>query len=209
MSTIAILGSGVVGVTLANGLSSLGHSVKLGNRTGHTVEGWAGATGTFSDVLQGADLAVLCVKGTVAESLVASLAADLAGRTVMDTTNPLADAAPVDGVLAYFTGPNESLMERLQAAAPEARFVKGFNSVGAGLMVHPKLAGGLQPTMFLAGDDPEAVAGIADIAVSLGWEPEIVGKASAARAIEPLCMLWCIPGLLHNDWAHAFKLLRP
>ena len=56
---------------------------------------------------------------------------------VIDTTNPIADAPPVDGVLQYFTGPNESLMERLQREFPALRFVKAFNSVGNASMVNP------------------------------------------------------------------------
>ena len=209
MSRVAVLGSGVVGVTLANGLADLGHEVGLGSRSGKTVEGWTGQVGTFAEVLRDADLAVLSVKGSIAEELVGSLTEELAGVTVIDTTNPIADTPPVDGVLSYFTGPNESLMERLQKLAPEARFVKAFNSVGSALMVQPKLAGGLQPTMFLAGDNADAVATVAQIATQFGWEPEIVGSSIAARAIEPLCVLWCIPGLRDNDWVHAFKVLRP
>ncbi len=208
MSTVAILGSGLVGQTLAAGLRDLGHTVTIGSRTGKEIDGWDGATATFADALSGADLAVLSVKGTVAEELVASLASQLDGVVVLDTTNPIADAAPTDGVLAYFTGPNESLLERLQAAAPGARFVKAFNSVGSGLMVKPALPGGT-PTMFIAGNDEGARSTAAEVIVSLGWEVEDLGSAVAARAIEPLCMLWCIPGLRDNDWAHAFKLLRP
>jgi predicted dinucleotide-binding enzyme len=208
MSTVAILGSGVVGQTLAAGLRDLGHTVTIGSRTGKDVEGWDGATATFADALTGADVAVLSVKGSAAEDLVASLASQLDGVVVLDTTNPIADVAPTDGVLAYFTGPNESLLERLQAAAPRAKLVKAFNSVGSALMVQPALPGGT-PTMFIAGNDEGARATAGEVIRSLGWEVEDLGTAVAARAIEPLCMLWCIPGMRDNDWVHAFKLLRP
>ena len=208
MSTVAILGSGVVGQTLAAGLRDLGHTVTIGSRTGKEVEGWDGPTATFADALAGADLAVLSVKGTVAEELVTSLAAELEGVVVLDTTNPIADTAPTDGVVALFTRSNESLMESLQAAAPGAKFVKAFNSVGSGLMVQPVLTGGT-PTMFIAGDDEAARGTAAEIVTALGWEVEDVGTAVAARAIEPLCILWCIPGMRDNDWMHAFKVLRP
>lgn len=112
----------------------------------------------------------------------------------------------VDGVIKYFTGPNESLMERLQVAAPRARFVKAFNCVGSAEMVGPKLAGG-PPTMFYCGNDPAAKAEVARLLERFGWERADMGTATAARAIEPLAMLWCIPGFREDRWSHAFKLL--
>jgi predicted dinucleotide-binding enzyme len=110
-------------------------------------------------------------------------------------------------VLRYFTGPNESLMERLQAAHPGVRFVKAFNSVGSDLMVHPMLAGG-PPTMFYCGNDQNAKAVVAHLLEHLGWEPVDMGGTAAARAIEALAQLWCIPGFRENQWMHAFRLLR-
>ncbi len=74
-------------------------------------------------------------------------------------------------------------------------------------MVDPQLPGG-RPTMFLCGDDEAARRQVAGLLDELGWEVEDLGAAAAARAIEPLCMLWCIPGFLRNDWVHAFKVLR-
>lgn len=62
--------------------------------------------------------------------------------------------------------------------------------------------------MFICGNDEAAKKTVSSIAVQFGWEAEDMGKVEAARAIEPLCMLWCIPGFLKNDWMHAFKLLR-
>jgi 8-hydroxy-5-deazaflavin:NADPH oxidoreductase len=150
---------------------------------------------------------VLAVKGTAAVAVLrAAGAASLAGKTVIDATNPIADAPPVHGVLRYFTGPNESLLEQLQAEFPQARLVKAFNSVGAACMVNPQLPGG-RPTMFIAGNDAQARSQVAGILAQFGWDVADMGQAEAARAIEPLAMLWCIPGLLRNDWVHAFKLL--
>jgi hypothetical protein len=62
--------------------------------------------------------------------------------------------------------------------------------------------------MFICGNDDTAKKIVSGIIDQFGWETADMGKAEAARAIEPLCMLWCIPGFLHNDWTHAFKLLR-
>ena len=126
----------------------------------------------------------------------------------MDVTNPIADLPPENGVLRFFTNLDESLMERLQREFPSVRFVKAFNSVGNALMVNPQLQGG-RPSMFICGNDATAKKMVVTIADQLGWDTVDMGAVQAARAIEPLCMLWCIPGFLNNDWTHAFKLLHP
>ena len=98
-------------------------------------------------------------------------------------------------------------MERLVRIAPAAKFVKAFNSVGNAVMVNPDF-GGAKPTMFICGNDNKAKLAVQDILVQFGWDVADMGAAEAARAIEPLCMLWCIPGFLRNEWRHAFKLLK-
>jgi 8-hydroxy-5-deazaflavin:NADPH oxidoreductase len=151
---------------------------------------------------------VLAVAGTGAlDALELAGARNLEGKLVIDTTNPISPDPPEDGVLRYFTGPNESLMERLQAAHPKAAFVKAFNSVGSDLMVHPILSGG-PPTMFYCGNDEAAKQIVAHLLEQLGWEGADMGSAVAARALEPLAQLWCIPGFREDDWVHAFRLLR-
>ena len=211
---IGVIGSGVVGETLANGFLAHGHQVTRGSRDPSKLAAWAaaaaprGRAGTFEEAARAGDLVVLAVKGTGAISAVEACAAAIAGKTVVDTTNPIADAPPVNGVLRFFTGPNESLLEQLQARVPQARFVKAFSCVGSALMVNPALSGG-RPTMFVCGNDDAAKQQVAGLLDQLGWDTEDCGAAEAARAIEPLCMLWCIPGFRRNDWVHAFKLLRP
>ena len=152
---------------------------------------------------------MLAVKGTVAlEALKAAGAANLAGKPVIDATNPIADAPPTNGVLKFFTSLDQSLMERLQSAFPDAHFVKAFNSVGNAQMINPQFAGG-RPTMFICGDDAGAKKTVAQILDQFGWETEDMGAVEAARAIEPLCKLWCIPGVGKGDWSpHAFKMLH-
>ncbi len=164
---------------------------------------------TFAEAAAFADLLVLAVKGTAAGAAL-ELAGEgaLVGKIVIDVTNPIADAPPDGPVLRFFTGPNESLMESLQSRFPAARFVKAWSSVGSALMVDPKLPGG-PPTMFIAGDDAAAKRTVTELLAAFGWAAEDLGPAAGARAIEPLCILWCIPGFLRNDWTHAFKLLRP
>jgi len=210
---IGVLGSGVVGETLANGFLKHGREVMRGSREPGKLTAWKQAaggrasTGTFVETARFADIVVLAVKGTAAEAVVsAATPAALAGKTVIDATNPIAEAPPVKGVLRFFTSLDESLMERLQRAAPGAHFVKAFSCVGSALMVNPDF-GGVTPTMFIAGNDAGAKAKIRGILDEFGWEVADMGDAEAARAIEPLCILWCIPGLTRNEWRHAFKLL--
>ena len=214
MSTVAVLGSGAVGQVLADGFLKHGHDVVRASRDPGKLADWkakAGArarTANFADAAREAQIVVLAVKGSAAEAAVRLAGpANLAGKTVIDATNPIADAPPVNGILAFFTGPNDSLMERLQALAPEARFVKAFSSVGNARMVNPDF-GGTRPTMFIAGNDASAKTTVTVILDQFGWDTEDVGGAEGARAIEPLCILWCARGFLRNQWGHAFHLLR-
>jgi hypothetical protein len=211
---IGILGSGTVGKTLGAGFLKRGHQVMLGTRDPHKpeVQSWVqetpGATaGTFQQTAEFAALAVLATLGRAAEEAIALAGPqNFAGKTVMDTTNPIAEAVPVGGILSFFTGPNESLGERIQAKLPQAHVVKAFNSVGAARMVNPAYRQG-PPTMFLCGDNPAAKESVSGIVRELGWEPYDCGGIIASRAIEPLCILWCLRGFQHNQWTHAFKLL--
>ena len=206
-----VLGSGVVANVLARGLKQHGYDVRIGSRDPKklaSIEGEGIATGTFAEVAAASDVIVLAVKGSVAsEALGLAGAANLDGKVVIDTTNPIADAPPVDGVLQYFTGPNDSLMERLQREFPSARFVKAFNSVGNASMVNPSFAGG-PPTMFYCGNDADAKRTVAGLLTTFGWDPADMGTATAARAIEPLCQLWCIPAFRDRHATHAFKLVE-
>jgi 8-hydroxy-5-deazaflavin:NADPH oxidoreductase len=211
---IGIIGSGGVGQTLANGFITHGHEVMIGTNTSAKHEelksktGGKAKVGSFADAAKFGEMIVLCVKGTGAEPTLRSLQmADLKGKTVIDTTNPISEAPPVNGVLSYFTTLDQSLMERLQKFAPEANFVKAFSCVGQASMVDPDF-GGTKPTMFIAGNSDAAKADVTKILLSFGWEIEDLGKAEAARAIEPVCILWCIPGFLTNRWSHALKLLK-
>ena len=212
MRRFGVLGSGPVAQVLAKGLKAHGYEVRVGNRTPEKLSSFAKETGiptgTPADVAGWAEAIVLAVAGRAAEeALRLAGPANLKGKPVLDTTNPIGAEPPVDGVLRFFTGPNDSLMERLQAAFPEARFVKVFNSVGNAFMVNPTFAGG-KPTMFYCGNDPAAKAVVARLIDQFGWEGADMGTATAARAIEPLCQLWCIPGLRENRWRHAFRLLQ-
>ncbi len=209
---IGMLGSGVVAQTLAAGFLNKGYEVVVGTRSPDKLAAWGAAhpgvriTGVAEAAAEG-ELLVLAAKGTAASAMLrAAGAVNLAGKVVIDTTNPIADAPPVNGVLKFFTTLDDSLIERLQREFPDARFVKAFNSVGNALMVDPELDGG-PPTMFICGNDGTARAAVSQILTQFGWQTSDLGHAEAARAIEPLCMLWCIPGFLRNDWRHAYKVL--
>ncbi|MGA2806844.1 MAG: NAD(P)-binding domain-containing protein [Terracidiphilus sp.] len=210
---IAVLGSGDVARVLASGFLKHGHQVIVGSRTPEKLAEWktqnpAGSTGTFAAATEFGELVVLAVKGSAATDVLRLAgSANLAGKIVIDATNPIADAPPVNGVLQFFTGPNGSLMEDLQTEFAVAHFVKAFNSVGNSRMVNPHFDDG-KPTMFICGNNEAAKKSVSAILDQFGWETADMGAMEAARAIEPLCMLWCIPGFLRNEWTHAFKLLK-
>jgi predicted dinucleotide-binding enzyme len=214
MENIGVIGSGVVGQTLADGLLKHGYVVMRGSREPQKLSDWknkAGANahvGTFEETARFGSIVVLAVKGSAAEQAVqAATPQALAGKLVLDATNPIKDAGPMDGVLDFFTTFQESLMERLQRLAPAAHFVKAFSCVGAAQMVDPVYKEG-RPSMFICGNDAGAKQRTTKLLAELGWDAEDMGGAASARAIEPLCILWCIPGFTRNEWTHAFKLLH-
>ena len=210
---IGIIGSGEVARSLAAGFLAHGHDVMMGTRHPGKLDDWRAANlkagvGSFADAAASADVIVLAVKGTVAaDALRLAGAANLDGKVVIDTTNPIAEGPPDHGVLRFFTSLDDSLMERLQRDFPGARFVKAFNSVGNAFMVNPQFTGGT-PTMFICGNHDAAKWVVKGILEQFGWDTEDMGTVEAARAVEPLCILWCIPGFLRNQWSHAFKLLK-
>jgi 8-hydroxy-5-deazaflavin:NADPH oxidoreductase len=211
---VGIIGSGVVGQTLAAGFVKHGHQVEIGTRDPAKLKEWSTTNPgvgvrPFADAAAFGDVVVLAVGGEVAQQVLALIGPDtLDGKTVIDACNPIGGGPPVNGVLRFFTPQNESLMEQLQRAYPFAHFVKAFNSVGTAQMVNPEFAGG-RPTMFICGNEADAKDTVTKILDQFGWDTEDMGAIEAARPIEALCMLWCIPGIGKNDWSpHAFKLLR-
>jgi len=211
MARIAIIGSGEVGQALARGFRKHDYDVKIASRSPEKLAQFSNESGipatTFADAAAWGEAAVLAVSGDAAIDAVRQAdPGNLKGKWVIDTTNPIAKEPPEDGVLRFFTGPNDSLTERLQTAYPDIRFVKAFNSVGSDYMVNPTFTSGTG-TMFYCGDDPDAKKAVAEIIKKFGWEGWDMGTARAARAIEPLAVLWCIPGLRENRWNHAFRLM--
>ncbi|MGA9061524.1 MAG: NAD(P)-binding domain-containing protein [Terracidiphilus sp.] len=210
---VGVLGSGDVAKTLAAGFIKHGHQTMVGTRDTAKLAEWRrenpkAQAGSFRETAAFAEVVVLAVKGSAAgEVLRLAESKNLDGKPVIDACNPLADAPPTNGVLKFFTSLEESLMERLQREFPKVHFVKAFNSVGNRQFVNPQYKGG-RPTMFICGNDDGAKMITAQLLEQFGWETADMGKVEAARAIEPLCMLWCVLGFTKNEWTHAFKLLH-
>ncbi len=213
MKKVGVLGSGVVAKVLAAGFLKHGYEVMVGTRESSKLTEWLkhnpkGKVGTFEDTAEFGDIIVLAVKGSAAREVLGMAGVShLKGKTVIDATNPISEVPAVNGVMNFFTDLKGSFMEQLQTSYPEANFVKAFNSVGSAFMVDPDF-GGITPTMFICGNNDGAKEEVKEILTKFGWETEDMGKAEAARAIEPLCILWCIPGFTGNRWSHAFKLLK-
>ena len=213
MKKIGIIGSGIVAKTLGSGLLKHGYAVKLGTRDTEKLADWKSGDGkgaelgTFKEAAVFGDIIILAVNGGAAKAaLELAGIGNLKNKTVIDATNPIANAAPDNGVLKFFTSLDESLMEQLQNNFKEANFVKAFSCVGNAFMIDPKFES--KPTMFICGNSEKAKNEVTQLLEEVGWESADFGKVQSARAIEPLCILWCIPGLLKNEWMHAFKLLK-
>ena len=206
MKKVGIIGSGAVAKALAKGFHGIGYEVKMGTRdktkladVPNVSVGSVEETGDFADIL------VLAVKGSAASAVLKEFRTE--GKIIIDTTNPIADKPPVNGVLQFFTEQNHSLAEILQKENPDAHIVKAFNSVGSAFMVNPDF-GNEKPTMFIAGNSDGAKNKVKEILTAFNWETDDMGKIEAAAPIEVLCQLWCIPGILNNQWSQAFRMLK-
>lgn len=212
MKKVGIIGSGNVGKDLAKGFVQFGYETTLSSRSEEKRKSLeqeiAGIkTDTPENTAKNSELIIFAVKGSEAKAALQEIGSEnFTGKTIIDTTNPIANENPVNGVLVYFSSINKSLMEELQEMAPEARFVKAFSSVGSAHMVNPGFSS--KPSMFICGNSKDAKEEVSDVLEKFGWETEDMGSVEAARAIEPLAMLWCIPGFRENSWNHAFKLLK-
>jgi predicted dinucleotide-binding enzyme len=212
---IGIIGSGIVAQVMGKAFLTEGNEIMMGSRNPQkdSIKKWKaenpGATaGSFAEAASFGELLVLAVAGHAAlQALEATGLKNLEGKTIIDITNPLSHEPPVNGVLKLSTASNTSLMEELQLLVPKANFVKAFNTVGNTQMYKPSYKEG-RPSMFICGNDAAAKKQVTKILDIFGWETEDMGSVEAARAIEPLCVLWCIPGFLRNQWTHAFKMLK-
>lgn len=213
MKKVGIIGSEMVGKALAWGFVKNDYQTTISSRDEgkrkNLEKEFKGSliTDTPENTVKNNEIIVFAVKGSKAKEALSEIGIEnLTGKTIIDTTNPIADLPPVNGVLQYTSSINKSLMEELQEMAPRANFVKAFSCVGNSLMVNPDFD--TKPSMFICGNDQSAKEEVKEILLKFGWEIEDMGMAEAARAIEPLAILWCIPGLTGSSWTHAFKLLK-
>jgi len=211
-STVAILGNGSVGITLAQGFASLGYQVIFGTRdvasdkTRAALQAVPGArAASYAEAAQAGHYAVLAVPlGGLEATIEAAGPGHLAGKLVIDTINALdfSTGAPV-----WAVGHSDSVGERVQRLLPGAKVVKAFNIITVAHMVHPKLPDG-QPDMFIAGNDASAKAQVSAWLGAWGWRtPVDMGDIAASRLLEALAMLWISYGARNNHWTHGFSLL--
>lgn len=223
---IGILGTGDVGKALGRGFLALGHDVRLGAREAtnpkaaafaeeaagvQPVAGVAAAgrasTGTFADAARFGEVVVLATLGAANANVIAAAGPDnLAGKLLLDTTNPLDFSAGMPPRLSR--AGDDSGGEEVQRLAPAARVVKVFNTVGNALMFRPELPGG-PPDMFIAGDDAAAKRQTVELLRDFGW-PVVhdLGGIVSSRYLEAMCLVWVLSAMSGNHWRQAFKLLR-
>jgi predicted dinucleotide-binding enzyme len=207
---IGILGTGMVGQTIGSALAAKGHPVLMGARQAGKAEAvaWAQAAGanasqgSFADAAAFGELVFNCTKGDAAVAAVqAAGAANLAGKALVDVSNPLDFSKGMPPSL--FVGNTDSLGEQVQRAVPQAKVVKALNTLNCYLMVDPsKLAG--EHDLFICGDDAGAKAQVTGLLTgAFGWPAARVldlGPLSSARATEALLPLWI---RLYGSLGHA------
>jgi hypothetical protein len=209
---IGILGSGDVGLRLADSFIATGRTVKVGTRSPEKIASWAAkhaskaSAGSFSDAASFGEIVVLATlwEGTPSALQLAG-ARNFSGKVVIDVTNPLDFSKGAPPALAV--GRTDSAGETVQRLLPEARVVKAFNIVGNPHMFKPDFPGG-PPTMFVCGNDERAKKLVIEILAAFGWETIDIGGIEGSRLLEPLAMLWIAYYFKTGTGNHAFKLLR-
>ncbi len=214
-SKIGMLGSGDVGQVLGRGLAAAGHPVKLGSRDPNSEKlrrwredaGGNASVGTFADAARFAEVAILATLWTGTKAALDQAGAEnLAGKVVVDCTNPLDFSKGMPPRLSV--AGEDSAGEQVQRWLPMSRVVKCFNMVGSPHMVNPSFPGG-KPTMFTAGNDDAAKATASGLCVELGWPPALdVGGVEASRYLEAIAMVWITIFAHTGSGGHAFALLR-
>jgi predicted dinucleotide-binding enzyme len=195
---IAVFGTGTVGNTIGAKLVELGHEVKMGSRSADNAKAaaWvkqAGARasqGTYADAAAASELLFNCTAGMGAlPALEAAGTANLAGKTLIDITNPLDFSKGMPPSLSVCN--TDSLAEQIQRAFPALKVVKTLNTVTADVMVNPGLVAG-EHDMFISGNDAGAKGQVTEILKGwFGWKSVLdLGDITAARAQEGYLLLW-------------------
>jgi 8-hydroxy-5-deazaflavin:NADPH oxidoreductase len=193
-----VLGTGTVGRVLAGRLVEVGHEVRMGSRTpdNEAAATWAAEAGpnashgTFADAAEFGHTVMNCTGGAVSlDALAAAGAENLAGKVLIDVSNPLTFET---GRLTLTVCNTDSVGEQIQRAYPEARVVKTLNTMGNEVMIHPEQLPG-RHCVFMSGDDAEAKQLVAGMLESFGWPPEAIvdlGGIETARGPEMYLVLW-------------------
>jgi 8-hydroxy-5-deazaflavin:NADPH oxidoreductase len=211
---IGILGTGDVGKALGTGLAALGHDVKIGSREPQSekVKEWTSkvgpraSSGTFAEAAKFGEIVFLATLWSGTENALKLAGAEnLAGKVVVDATNPLVFKENAPPALAL--GHTDSGGEQVQRWLPKSRVVKAFNIVGNAHMVQPQFPGG-PPDMFICGNDTDAKKKVVEILRAFGWPAIDIGGIEGARLLEPMCVLWVLYAIQNKSSNHAFKLLR-
>ncbi len=169
---IAVIGTGNIGGTLGEKWRAAGHEVSYGSRS-PSGSGPAGALlAAIGSALADAEAILLAVPGPAAGGLIAEHAAALAGKIVIDAANRIGE-------------PEANSRAALAAAAPGARYVRAFNTLGWENFADPPAGADL----FFAAD-PEARAAAEELITAVGLHPVYVGDANAARTVDGLAALW-------------------
>lgn len=193
---IGIVGTGVVGRTLAEGFRGAGHEVTVGTRDPQRTRDrpeWAQTVVPLvssAEVAADADVVVNATSGAVSVAALEGVgAAQLDGKVLLDVSNPLDFSGGFPPTL--LVKDTDSLAEQIQRAFPRARVVKAFNTMSAAVMVNPAAIANGDTTVFLAGNEPSARATVSDLARDLGWSDVIdLGDLTAARGLEMWLPLW-------------------
>jgi predicted dinucleotide-binding enzyme len=211
---VGIIGAGDVALSLGKGLVNLDHTVMLGTRNPKkkelsdwvTDEDKKQLVGSTTEAASFGELAILAIAWHAAEDVLAQIRPELAGKIVIDVTNPLVfsdDEAP-----SLFVGHNMSGGEIVQNSLPDSHVVKTLNIISHNHMVNPKYKEG-EPIMFVAGNNDSAKGHTRDLLIELGWNDIMdLGGIEKSRLLEPLCLLWVEYGVSRNIWDHAFAVLH-
>ena len=191
---IAVIGTGNVGSALGPEFAALGHTIVYGSRTPmeQDVKDLVAKTGhgamamSQQDAVKGADIVVLAVPGNLAVDITKSLG-DLSGKIILDPTN-VVNRGSADGY-ADHGAPGTSNAERIQAAAPNAKVVKAFNTLNWTKMVDPQSSGG-PVSIPIVGNDAGARATVAALVKGMGLEPVDLGPLRFANTLEEMLVIW-------------------
>jgi hypothetical protein len=214
---IGILGTGLVGQTLASKLVSLGHQVKIGSRAANNEKGldWVkknGANashGTFSDTAKFGEIVFNCTKGEAAlEALNRAGRTNLKGKILIDVSNPLDFSKGMPPSLTVCN--TDSLGEQIQNHFPDSKVVKTLNTVSSTVMVNPRMLPDSH-ILFLSGNDSEAKKKVQELLKSFGWKDDEffdLGDITSSRGAEMILPLWVrIMGVMKSG-AFNFKIIK-